>query len=180
MRWSAAEALSWVMRRVPRDLPSWTPDMGPEIETAQKELAAAIGAEKVRAWGRLKRDDPEQQIPSDKLRHTGLVVDFAGELTTSRPHRCYEGERGKRWKWIEFEEDEIKRAWPTLPSASAAQWMLTEAKRLQGLCRKGKRADMVKDCMKAIGCTKREAEAAHAKLAPEFKRPRGKSPKNAG
>ncbi|MGB6534558.1 MAG: hypothetical protein WBF58_01190 [Xanthobacteraceae bacterium] len=151
--------------------------MGPEIEWAQRALAAAIGGEKVRAWGRLTLDSEMREIPSSKFRHTGLVVDFTGELVTSAPHRT---SAERRIKWIEFDEDEVKRAFPTPPPPNAAQWMLNEAKSLQALGRKGKRADMVKDCMSATGCKKRPAEDAHAALPAEFKRPRGKSPKLSG
>jgi hypothetical protein len=127
------------MRRDPRGLGSWTPDMGPGIASAQQELAEAVGAGKLRAWGRLKRDDLEEEIPTRTFRETGIVVDTHGELATIPP-RSYEG---VRWKWIEFEEDEIKRAWPTLPPASATQWMLTEAKRLKSEGQMGKRDDLV-------------------------------------
>jgi hypothetical protein len=175
MRWSAAEALAWVMRRDRRDLGSWTPDMGPEIEGAQKELAKAIGTGVVRAWGRRERDDPEQQIPSSEFRHTGLVVDVTGELVTSRPHRHY---HGHRLKWIEFEGDEIKEAWPTPPPPNAEQWMLDEAKRLKAGGQMGKRDDLIQRCMDEAKCTRREALEAYKRLPDDMRRPRGKPAKH--
>lgn len=176
MRWSAAQTLGWIIRGDPRDLGSWTTDMGPELKNAETELAKAIGAERVRAWGRLDPDSPVRQIDGSNFRHSGLVVEPGGELAT-RPPRYYKGER---FKFIEFDEDEVKRAFIAPPPTDAKEWMLDEAKRLQALGRKGKRADMVRDCMRATGCRKRVAEAAHGTLPPEFRRPRGKSPKLAG
>jgi hypothetical protein len=184
MKWNAAQALTWVTRREPLDLGSWTPEILPPIEGAQQQLAKAIGADQIRAWGRPERtrtradrDGPTEQIPSSIFRNTRQIVDFTGDIAT-RPHtECY---YGPRWLAIEFDEDEIKRAFPKPPPPDATNWMLDEGQRLQAEGRKGKRADMVKDCMKATCCTKRAAEAAHGMLPQEFRRPRGKSPRTAG
>lgn len=36
MRWSAAQALAWIIRQEPLKLPDWTTEMGPKIEQAAK------------------------------------------------------------------------------------------------------------------------------------------------
>jgi len=56
MRWSAAQALAWILRQRPLELSKWTPDMGPGLEGAQKELAnEAIRSGELRAVKRGRR-----------------------------------------------------------------------------------------------------------------------------
>jgi hypothetical protein len=58
--------------------------------------------------------------------------------------------------------------------------MLNEAERLHAAGSIGKRDVMVRDCMRATGCKKREAEAAHKSLPDKLKRRPGKPRKNLG
>jgi hypothetical protein len=181
MRWLAAQALAWIIKRVPLELKDWTSDMGPDIESAGKMLAGAMSAGHVRAWGRRTPHALIEQIPSDQFRISGLtlIVSPSGELTTSPPRKWFTYE-GIRWQDIEFDADEIRRAFPRPPPPSATEWMLKEAEAHLAAGTIGKRAVMIRDCMTATSCTKRQAEAAHKSLPDEFKRQRGKPPKNSG
>jgi hypothetical protein len=177
MRWSAAEALSWIIRQQSLGLEHWTTDMGPGIEPAQKGLADAIATGRVGAWGR-KQAQPHglvEQVPSDPFRIQGLemVVGVHGDMTTLPPHKLNKY-KGPRWQSIEFEADEIKQTWPKPPPPRATDWMLKEAQRLQAAGRIGKRDDMVRRCREETGCTKRQAEAAHKDLPEDLRRSRGK------
>jgi hypothetical protein len=177
MRWSAAQALGWVICRA--DVAQWTPDMGPQLKDAQQELAGGIADGRVQAWGRPTPHGLFEKIPSDPFRIPGLpvVVGVHGEMTSLLPHKSY---ADRKWHSIEFEADEIKKAWPTPPPEPAIDWMKKEAERLKAAGQIGKRASMVADCMAATGCTKREAEVAHGGLPEGLRRPRGRSPKNSG
>lgn len=180
MRWSAAEALSWIIRQEPLELRNWTNAMGPEIEPAAINLGRAIGAGQVSAWGRMKRHGSLKQIPGGDFRITGLtlIVGPHGELTTS-PRRKFSTYEGHKWHDIEFDPGDIKREWPKPPPTSAKDWMLKEAEKNAGGFI-AKRDDMVRRCMNENNCTKREAEAAHKSLPVGLKRKRGKPPKNRG
>jgi hypothetical protein len=198
MRWSAAQALAWIIRRKPLELKEWTSKMGPKIEPAAIKLSRAIGAGQVRAWGRPGPHALIESIPNDQFRIPGftqaanprhhakrhwsyreLIVSPHGDLTTS-PRRKSSTYEGPRWYGVEFDSAEIKRAFPKPPSTSAKKWVLKEAKRLHSAGKIGKREDMLKRCMQDTGCTKREAEAAHKNLPDKFKRPRGKPRKSPG
>jgi hypothetical protein len=181
MRWSAAQALAWIIRQTPLELKEWTSEMGPEIEPAGKKLAKAIGADQVCAWGRPKPHALTEKIPSDQFRIPGLtlIVSPYADLATSPRHKLSTYE-GRQWHGIEFDVGEIKRAFPKPPSSSAMEWMHEAAKRHAAAGIIGKRDVMVRDCMKATGRTKREAEAAHKSLPDKLKRPRGKPRKNPG
>src|SRR5262249_30384456 len=154
----------------------WTPDMGPKLEAAQKKLAQALGTSQVHAWGRARPHGLLEPVPDDPFRIPGIavVVRPLGDMTAWPPHKFYCGPRGED---IEFEADEVKRAFPTLPAPSAQDWMLKEAQRLRAAGLVGKRDDMVSRCRNETGCTKRQAEAAHKELSEELRRPRGKPPK---
>jgi hypothetical protein len=179
MRWSAAQALAWVIQQKPVELREWTNDMGPKIRDAQKKLAALIAAGKIEAWGRKEPHGLFEQIPDDPFRISGVavVVGVHGDMTTTTPHKPY---TGPRWHSIEFEADEIKRECPQPPPPSTNDWMMKEAERLSGRGRKGKREDLVRDCMKATGCSRREALAAYKELPQGLRRPRGKPAKDLG
>jgi hypothetical protein len=56
----------------------------------------------------------------------------------------------------------------------ARDWMKNEVQRLKDANQIGKRDSMIKDCMKAIGCTPRVAAAAYASLPEGLRRRRGK------
>ena len=83
-------------------------------------------------------------------------------------HRRYDG---PRWQSIEFDADQIERVFPK-PDPAAQQWMLNNASKEQ------KRDSVVKDCMRATGCTKRVAEAAYNELPDSQRRKRGKPARN--
>ena len=193
MRWSAAQALGWIIRQAPLEIgpwpkPSgtveahWTSDMSPGLKDAQKELTQAIAAGRVQAWGRPTPHGRIKKVPSDLFRIRGLpvVVDPYGEMTSSLPHKPYPTKDDPKWHSIEFEPGEIKTAWPAPPPQTATDWMKNEAERLKAEGRIGKRDAMVTDCIKATGCTKRQAEAAHKALPQGVRRSRGKPPKSSG
>ena len=183
MRWSAAQTLSWIIRREPLELKQWTSDLGPELVNAQRELAKKL-ADGLQAWGRREPHGLAERIPSDPFHINGLTVSVGvhGNMVTlpARPHQPSNSYEGPRWHSIEFDEMGIKREWPQLPPPSAKGWMLDEAERLLRTTRHlGKRDDMVRRCMKQNGCTKREAEAAHKMLPDGLRRKvgnKGKGP----
>jgi hypothetical protein len=179
VRWSAARALGWIICQAPLELRDWTSEMGPAIRDAQQKLAAAIAEGRVQAWGRLTPQSLFEKMPSDPFRISGLpvVVGPHGEMASLLPHKPY---TDRKWHSIEFEADEIKKAWPKPPPEPAKDWMKNEADRLKAVNQIGKRESMIKDCMKATGCTKREAEAAYKTLPDGLRRSRGKPPKNPG
>lgn len=182
MRWSAAQTLSWIIQQDPLELKDWRAGMGPKMEPAQKTLATSIGANKISAWGRKKRHGSLEQIPGGDFRISGLllIVGPHGDLATVPRHKLSTYE-GVRWEGIEFDSAEIKREWPKPPSASANIWMKQEAERLfKKLGRPGKRDDMVKDCVKATSCTRRDALSAYQGLLANLRRKRGKPTKNYG
>jgi hypothetical protein len=181
MRWSAAQALAWIIRQTPLELKQWTSEMGPEIDPAAIKLSRAIGADQVSAWGRPKPHALTEQIPSDQFRIPGftLIVSPHGDLATSPRHKL-STYQGRQWQDIEFDANELKRAFPKPPPTSAKDWMLNEAERLYAAGKIGKRDVMVHDCMTATRCKKREAEAAHKSLPDKLKYQRGKPRKNAG
>jgi len=175
MKWSAAQTLSWIIRREPLELKQWTSDMGPKITDAQRGLTEKLAAGVVQAWGRKQPHGLTEQLPSDPFRITGITVTVGvhGDMVTLpvRPHQPFNSYEGPRWQSIEFEENQVKLKWPKLPPPSATEWMLREAKALLETTRQlGKRGDMVRRCMKETTCTKRAAEAAHKMLPDKLKR----------
>jgi len=181
MRWSAAQALAWIIRQTPLELNEWTSEMGPEIEPTGIRLSRAIGSDQIHAWGRPKPHALQEQIPSDQFRIPGLrlIIGPHGDLATSPRHKLSTYE-GRQWHAIEFDAEQIKRAFPKPPSISAAEWMHKDAERYATSGTIGKRDIMVRDCMKATGCTKRQAEAAHRSLPDKLKRQQGKPRKSLG
>jgi len=181
MRWLASETYAWIILRKPLSLEKneWTPDMGPKLKDAQRTLAGALSLGRVHAYGRRQPHGPIEPMPNDPFRIQGVpvVVGAHGGLTSLAPHKPY---TGPRWHSIEFDADEIEREWPKPPPLSAMEWMQKEAERYDAAGTTGKRDVMVRDCRKATGCTKREAEAAHKSLPDKLKRQRGKPPKNPG
>jgi len=181
MRWLASETLAWIILRKPLSLEKneWTPDMGPKLKDAQRTLAGALSSGRVHAYGRREPQGPIGPMPNDSFRDQGVpvVVGAHGDLTSLAPHKPY---AGPRWLSIEFEADEIEREWPKPPPPSAMKWMHKEAEAQAGRGTIGKRDVMVRDCMNATGCTKREAEAAHKSLPDKLKRQRGKPRKSPG
>lgn len=184
MRWSAAQALSWIICQQPLPLSDWFSDMGPEIARAQREISAAIADKRIMAWGRPelngKAHGSFEQLPDDIFRNSSVdvTVGVHGDVGPVKPFIQYDG---PRWRDIEFDANAIKRTWPASGTPTTViAWMLTEAKKRNANGRIGKRDDMLKACMAATGCTKRDAEAAHKSLPPELRRARGKPPRHAG
>jgi hypothetical protein len=149
MKWSAAKALSWIIQQRPLELKDWPTEIGAQIEPAAKQLGASIGAAKIGAWGRKKPHHSLEQIPAGDFRISGLslAVGPHGDLATSPRHKLHTY-KGHLWHDIEFDEAEIKKAWPRLPPPSANEWMQKEARRLfDGTGQPGKRDDLIKRCM---------------------------------
>jgi hypothetical protein len=136
MRWSVAQALAWIMVREPLELERWTgrydadrPDMGAKLGGAEAALAEAIAAGKVQAWGRRLKQQPSGEItygppktiPSHRFRYPGftMIVNQHGEMTTLKPRQAHEYP-GPRWGSIEFDAEQIERAWPKPGSAGTA------------------------------------------------------------
>ena len=74
-RWSAAEALAWIIMGVPLALEEWAGlfELGGGMEQAGKELASMIGEDRVPAWGRKgSLHGPMEQMPGSDLRIRGL------------------------------------------------------------------------------------------------------------
>jgi hypothetical protein len=182
MKWSAAQVLSWIIQQNPLELKNWPSDIGPKIEPAQKILASRLGSDEIRAWGRRTAYMPLEQIPSGEFRMSRikLIVGTHGELATFPRHKISDY-LGVQWHDMEFDEAEIKKAWPKLPPPSANEWMQREARRLfDHTGQPGKRDDLIKRCMNEAPCKKREAEIAFNKLPMKLRRPRGKPPKTPG
>jgi hypothetical protein len=181
MRWSASQALAWIIGRKPLSLQKneWTPDMGPKLRGAQRTLAEALSSGRVQAYGRREPHGPIEPMPNDPFRIQGVpvVVGAHGDLGSLAPHKRYSG---PEWHSIEFEADEIEREWPKPPPPSAMEWMRKKAEAHAAAGTVAKRDVMVRDCMKATGCTKREAEAAHKGLPDELRYKKGRPPKNPG
>jgi hypothetical protein len=171
--WSASQAISWIIRKKPLKLEDreWTTDMGPKLAEAQRKLAEAIGAGQVQAWGRSQPHGLLEPVPRDPFRIPGLVV-IVGEHGEMRPLLSRKRYDGPRWQSIEFDADEIKHVFPKPPVPTAQEWMSKNANK------RHKRDSLVRDCMKATGCTKRDAEAAHKELPEELRRTRGKPTRN--
>ena len=153
--------------------------MGPKLKDAQRTLAEALSSGRVQAYGRRQPHGPIEPMPNDPFRIQGVpvVVGAHGDLISLVPHKSYSG---PEWHSIEFEVDEIEREWPKPPPPSAMEWMRKEAEARAATGTVGKRDVMVRDCMSATGCKKREAEAAHKNLPDKLKRRRGKPRKSLG
>jgi hypothetical protein len=173
VRWSAAQALSWIICKEPREIAQWTADMGPRIEEAQEALAKAIGSSQVQAWGRPQPHAALELVASGQFRIQGLpvIVDPYGSMVSRVPHKPYSG---PNWVSIEFDAHEIKRAFPRSTSQAAYDWVANEAKRLKALSLKVKRHDAVKRCMEETHCTREQAQAAYRTLPDDMKLRRGR------
>ena len=126
-------------------------------------------------WGRPKPHALTVQIPGDQFRISGLtlIVNPHGDLATSPRHKL-SAYQGQQWQDIEFDPDEIKQAWPKPPPPLISDWMRENA------TRRRKRDDLVRDCMTATNCSRRQALAAYSELPEEQRRKRGKPSKTSG
>jgi hypothetical protein len=180
MRWSASQVLAWIIRKQPLSLEKneWTRAMGRRLKDAQRKLAGALSSGRMHAYGRKQPHGPIEPMPNDPFRIQGVpvVVGVHGDLTSLAAHKPY---TGPAWYSIEFDATEIEREWPKPPPTSAKNWVLKEAERLHAAGIIGKRDVMIRNCMTATGCKKREAEAAHKSLPDKLKYKRGKPRKNA-
>jgi hypothetical protein len=131
-RWSAAEALAWIIMGVPLALEEWAGlfELGGGMEQAGKELARMIGEDWVPAWGRTgSLQGPMEQMPGSDLRIPGFtwVVRPHG-LGTSPPGRLAvflgaprgpaEPER-RCWYGIEVDAAALRQARPRLLTTSS-------------------------------------------------------------
>jgi hypothetical protein len=167
--WSASQALAWIICQEPLKLENqeWTKDMGPEIKSAQMKLTEALAAGQIEAWGRRQPHGLLEPVPRDPFRIPGLAV-IVGEHGEMRPLLSHKRYDGPCWQSIEFDADQIKHVFPKPPVPIAQEWMSKNANKGQ------KRDSLLRDCRKATGCTKRDAEAAYKELPEELRRPRGK------
>jgi hypothetical protein len=190
MKWTAAEALSWINHGVATPLRSWDQGTYSGIEEAQRTLRAALADGRVRARGRVEIQDAVTgrvvgggvlvDVPSDqfKLSDIEVVVGVHGDMVTlPASKRAEYTRRGPCWRDLEFDAAEVKRVWPKPPSQLARKWMLAEAKRLKDSGRIGKREDLLKGCMKNTRCTRRECIAAYQKLPAGLRLHQGKPTK---
>jgi hypothetical protein len=96
--------------------------MGPLIEKAGMDLASAIGADQVLAWGRLTSQGQMESLAGSDLRVEGFVwvVRPDGELGTSPPGQLAvfliaqheQGLKERRWYGIEIDPKGLERAFP--------------------------------------------------------------------
>ena len=126
-RWPAAEAIAYLVKDVPLPWKAWqgAGASGGEIEQAEIDLGEAIGADQVRAWGRLSPEGPMEPLPGSDLRIPGFRwrVGFDGDLGTSPPGRLAVFE-GRRWYGIEVDPATVRQTRPltvwAAPVAAAA------------------------------------------------------------
>jgi hypothetical protein len=123
-RWSAAEALAWIIIGVPLAWKEWAGllELGSGAEQAGKELARIIGEDQVTAGGRMgSPQGPMEQIPGSDLRIPGFtwVVRPDGDLGTSPPGRLAVFQ-GRRWYGIEVDAAALRQARPRLAASKPA------------------------------------------------------------
>jgi hypothetical protein len=130
-RWTAAEALAWIIAGVPLEWREWAelPELGGGMEQAGKELAQAIGEDRVRAQGRLSPQGPMESLPGSDLRMPGFrwLIHPNGDLGTSPPGRLAVFQ-GRRWYGIEFDSATVPQAFPK--PLRPERRMLADAERL--------------------------------------------------
>jgi hypothetical protein len=133
-RWSAAQALAYVIVGTPLKWKEWFPRagiLGPQIKRAGEKLGEAIGNGQVEAWGRPNSPDEEMEpIPSSDFRPRGFVwmVQPDGDMATWPPGRLATY-RGRRWYAIEFDPEGIKQA-VSVPLTLSTEWLNEETGRL--------------------------------------------------
>ena len=113
-RWSAAEAIGYLIKGVPLPWAAWHAAgiAWAEIEQAAKELARLIGEDRVPARGRLgSLQGPMEEIPDSDLSIAGFtwVIRPDGDLGTSPPGRLAVFQ-GRRWYGIEVDAAALRRA----------------------------------------------------------------------
>ena len=129
--WPAEEAIAYLVKGVPLPWKEW---MGAgattsEIEQAGIDLARAIGADQVRAQGRLSPQGQMESLPGSDLRIQGFmwVVRPDGELGTNSPGRLAVF-KGRRWYGIEVDSATVRQALPK--PLRVERQMLDEAQQL--------------------------------------------------
>ena len=134
-RWSAAEAITYLVKGVPLPWKEWqrAGATAPEIERAEIDLAQAV-SEGVPAWGWHPLKKRRKRIPSDHFRDEMIenktlpvsvarppkvVVDCAGCVTTA-PRQRFADYRGPHWQAIEVDAAALRRARPS-PSTTQTE-----------------------------------------------------------
>jgi hypothetical protein len=192
-------AIAYLAKGVPLPWKQWQGEGSSEAEIEQTEidLTEAIRAG-VPAWGRPRLYAPKEQIPIDdldpkmiKAKRTPVSVPHRPQVIVSRhgnvttlPRQRSADYQGPPWSDIEVDAARLRKARPrpvqtepTFTAVLAVEWMHTTAVANAAEGRIGKRNQMISDCRTAIGCTKREAEAAHKGLPSHLKRRHGRPPK---
>ena len=122
-QWSAGEAIAYLVKDVPLPWKEWqgAGALDGEIGQAEINLGAAIGADQVRAWGRLSPNRPMEPLPGSDLRIPGFRwrVGLDGDLGTSPPGRLAAFE-GRRWYGIEVDSATVRQTFPRLVAVRAA------------------------------------------------------------
>lgn len=187
MKWSAAEALGWILNQRPVKYGHWPSEMwsDPALSRAEMGLAEAISDERVTAYGKLIehrsriRDGEMVVVPSDRFRIQGMpfIVDAHGDMAT-RPVAAIAKYRGPLWAEIEFDAEEIQAAFPAPAPIGAREWIHEAAEQRARQGQLAKRDALIKDCMKATGATSRQCAAAYKALPAHLRRARGKPSKS--
>jgi hypothetical protein len=166
-RWSAAEALAWIITGVPLRLKEWAglPELGDGMEQAGIDLARAISEDHVLAWGSLDPLGPMKRMPSSDLRIPGFVwvIRPDGTLGTSPPGRLavfliaqYEQGLKEERCWYRIEVDSA-----TVAPLRVERRMLDEAEQFYAGSEPTARAEESKaESVKPMPATTEESPAA--------------------
>jgi hypothetical protein len=123
VRWSAQEAIAYIIEGMPLEGKEWTAEMVRQTERGEIALGGVIGADQVPAWGRRSRFKPLERIPYGDFRAemverkvapisaVEVVVRVDGSLGVSPAHRLADY-RGPPWSAIECAAAELRRARP--------------------------------------------------------------------
>jgi hypothetical protein len=186
MRWSAAEALTWITRGEAMTTAVMTahPD-GRAIyraaRSACESLRQALRDERVVAWALpagSRTDDPRpfEQVEARWFRDGQATIHPDGRIAAQRNGIEYQG---REFAHAEFDAARIKAAFVSSQPALTA-WMQAQVDefRARSIGQVPKAADLIRDCMAQHNCTRDKARAAYAALPADAKsglgRPRGK------
>jgi hypothetical protein len=113
-------------------------------------------------------------IDPDFFTRFPLSIHIHGRIAPLRPGTRY---RGPCFEDAAFEAADVRKLWPPPPPAvpGAYDWLLAEAKRyFDQYKRPANQADIVKQCVAAVGGQIRETTALHRTLPDELRYLRGK------
>lgn len=174
MRWTAAQAMGWIIDYEPRKLGSWTTAMGTRLREAQERLRRAIAKGEVTAWGRPSPQQPYEEVPAEQfsISDTPVGIGVHGDMVPLFPQKPY---TGPKWHSIQFPSEQMKKCFPAPLPPSITEWMRSRAtlNKTQGKPIL-KRQTLLDETVQATGCTTRDAIAAYNELEPDLRRPRGK------